>query len=65
MQVGDRHEFFAMKDGRKSHGEYVLPSYFLSQRPDVIEDKELPLAGVVLCFTSILPEQRVRLAHLL
>lgn len=50
-----------MKHGGESYLKYVL----CSKHPEEIEfvdantDKEHPLVGVVLCLTSVLPEQRV------
>ena len=44
-----------------SSGWSLDPPHFLDfTNADNLLDKEHPLAGVVLCFTSILPEQRVR-----
>lgn len=43
--------------GKAASSQYTLRIFYRSLA-DLL-DKELPLAGVVLCFTSILPEQRV------
>ena len=50
-----------MKHVRESIFEYVLFSKISNDVAfvDTDLDKEHPLAGAVLCFTSVLPEQRV------